>query len=782
MSQTQEYWRYKRAFEHLLEVAPEERAAYLAELGKKEPELSNALASRLARLENTAEQPSEQTSESDGATARPSIAGYILLAQAGSGGMGKVWLAHRQSDPEQKLALKQLHAEQPDAELLRRFAQERRALARLNHPHIASLVDAGLDDQGRPYLVTSWVDGERIDHWCQEHSASLRERVRLVRDIAAALSHAHSQMIVHRDLKPANVLVDRAGQVRVVDFGIAKLMDLAEGEQVSTALPIMTLRYAAPEQVSGTAIGPGCDLYALGVLLFELISGRSPYGDCSHPSALAHAIAQGEPLALEPSGALRGAHNQRDLNAIVLKLLRKRPQDRYGSAQELSLELDRWLLGAAVHARSDERGYLLRRWMRRWRFALAAAALLPALLGWHLWQLDQQLQQTALQRDRARAVADFFVQLFRQTGPGEAREGQISARTLLDRSVAQLSAPEAPFTAATRSLLQWVSARVYADLGMVREAEPLLAAAIAQLRQQTPVPVDELVEAYRTHAGVLYQLDRVEDSLASSEAAVELLEREQEIDSERYAGMLQNAGIAAASIDQNRADVLFQRALAVLERNQATMRRAYILLLLNLGGDQSAQFHHLEASRYYDRAMRALESLQPMDIDLQLSVQRAAFETRLELGPRAEQWPALQRELDTASAQAFAHYGQTHLESAFWHVLLGMAAAQSTNLTLAQREFAAAEAIGAQLFDDPEHDHRIRFALNVALARAALTLEPEKLAPQLDQLRANAPADYAEQIALLAGLLRCQKPADPAAQTRLLRWQRELPPFRRCAL
>ncbi len=775
MNTRSDYWRNKLAFEELLEVPPEARIAYLAQLAQAEPALSSALASRLANYATSVAQPEQLDIQTS-----PNIAGYTVIAATGSGGMGKVWLVHRASEPEQKLALKQLHAEQPDAELVRRFAQERRALARLNHPHIAALVDAGLDDQGRPYLVTSWVEGARIDHWCDRNQADIRERVRLVRDIAAALSHAHGQMIVHRDLKPANVLVDSNRQVRLVDFGIAKLMDLAEGEHVSTGLPIMTLRYAAPEQVSGAVIGPPCDLYALGVLLFELISGQSPYGDCNHPSALANAVANTEPPAPVLMSTLANVGNQRDLSAIVLKLLRKRPQDRYGSAQELTLELNRWLAGAPVDARSDERGYLLRRRLYRWRFGLAAAALLLGVLSWHLWRLDQQLQQTELQRDRARAVADFFVQLFRQSGPGEAREGDISARALLDRGVAELTKSDTNLSADTRSLLQWVSARVYADLGMVREAEPLLQRAIKQLQRQQPIPVDELIEAHRTYARVLYQLDRVKDSLASSLTAVDLLERAGETNSERYAGMLQNAAIAAAINDQNQANVLLERALAVLERNQDQMRHSYVLMLLNMGGEKAANLQHSEALTYYARATQAIQALQPMDVDLQLNLQRGALESRLELGPSAQEWPSVHAELKAASTKAFAHYGQDHLETAFWHVLAGMAAAQSERLFEAEHEFAAAESIGAKLFDESSHDHRRRFALNLALVRAARAPRAENTPAQFEHLLALDAPDYAPQIKLLRALAHCQALEPSQALDGLQRWQRKLSDLQSC--
>lgn len=710
-----DYWQLKRRFAELLDQAPAARAAHLAAIDAQTPRLAAALRQRLRLLQ------AGQEADDTVADRAPVVPGYVVQGLLGTGGMGRVWRAHRQHEPQQRLALKQLLPGPADPLQHERFARERAALARLNHPHIVALVDAGEDAAGQPFLVTPWVDGDRIDRWCEHHASPIRERVRLIRDIAGALAHAHSQLIVHRDLKPANVLVDRSGQVRLLDFGIARRLD-AGAESTATGLSLMTLRYAAPEQVSSAAIGPACDLYALGVLLYELLAGCSPYPETTHPAALTQAIATLDPpppslRANRPQEGLRGSAGT-DLDAIVLKLLRKQPQERYASAQELQNELDRWLAGAAVLARSGERGYLFRRWLRRWRWALGAAALGLSLLGAQLWQLDRALAATARERDRARAIADYFVQLFRQAGPGEAREGAISARTLLDRSVAQLDAKPAVGTDTNRGVLELVSGRVYADLGLIAPAEPLLAAAIERLEAQSPAPLDDLIDAYRHHAAVLYQLDRVPASLARSQAAIALLERRGEDDSERYAGMLQNAAIAAGTLgDASAAAALYTRALDILERQPEHARRAYILLLLNLGGEAASSNATTSALRYFERASAALPALAPPDTDLALSVQRALLGTRLDLDPSSDTRREVRAAIRTALPLALRHYGASHVETAFWHELAGIAALLDDDAVQALAHWQAAHAAAIPLFPDAQHAFRQRFAEQELLAR-----------------------------------------------------------------
>ena len=347
----------KDALQRLLDLAEDERAAALATLRVSDAALAIVMERRLALSDLPAAEPVQ-------APAPPRIARYAIHGELGQGGMGRVWRATRADAADrQQLAIKQVRADLADADALRRFEAERRILSRLDHPNIVPLLDAGTDADGRPFLVTALVKGEPINKYCRRHALDVSARLRLVREMVSALAHAHRQLIVHRDLKPANVLVDGEGRVRLLDFGIAKMLDGGD-EITADGQSLMTLRYAAPEQVRGAPLGVGADLYAVGVLLHELLAGRSPYPETRDPAALIHAIAHEEPAPLPPRD-MRGERLPRDLAAVVARLLRKRPEQRYPSAEALLDELDRLARGEAVQALRHQRGYRAQRWLRR---------------------------------------------------------------------------------------------------------------------------------------------------------------------------------------------------------------------------------------------------------------------------------------------------------------------------------------------------------------------------------------------------------------------------------
>lgn len=701
MAPPESYWQRRQAFESLLAQPESARDAWLQALAERDAGLAQAVRARWQRwLEADAAAPDD---------GMPQVAGYRVLGRLGAGGMGQVWSVERLHTPGQTLALKQLHPGENDPERQRRFALECHILGRLQHPWIVPLVDSGMDAAGRPYLVTPRIDGLTLDQWVCNSRPTLRERVRVLRDLARALAHAHGMLVIHRDLKPGNVLVDSGGQVRVLDFGIARLLDGSSA--VTTGQhSLMTLRYAAPEQVRGEPVGPGCDLYALGVLGYELVAGISPYQGHTQPAALTAAILQRDPPPPSHTpDAVQGA--DADVDAILLKLLRKAVADRYASALELAADLERWLAGQPVQARSEERGYLWRRWVRRHRWAMLVALMVPILLGLHVWRLDRQLAATARERDRATQVVEFFVQLFRQAPPGEAREGGVSARELLDRSVAQLQqAP--PAEAGSFAALLAASGRAYADLGLPEQAAPLLTQATQLLRDAGTSSLQARLTALRVLAGVRYQLDQVEDSLAATLEGLDAMSAAGEGASERRAGFLQNAAIAEFTLGRDAdARARLQEALGVLDTPELRATRTAVLLRQNLAaeaqglGDLAAAAAHLEA------ALSGAQALQPDDPDLRFSLQRARLEVRLQLGtpPMDDLGPWL--------APVRAHYGD-HLETALWLELAGLERLQAGDRAAAERHLQAAATMAAQLFSDPDHNYRMRFARALWLLRA----------------------------------------------------------------
>ncbi len=318
------------------------------------------------------------------------IGPYRLITELGAGGMGVVYLAQREDGFSRTVAVKVMRRGMDTDFFLSRFQQEREILGALDHPGIVRIVDAGSTDDGRPYLVMDFVDGVRIDTFCEP--LSLRERVALFTRVCAAVQHAHRNLIVHRDLKPGNILVTPDGQPKLLDFGIAKVLDQEENEATGATIPIMTRQYASPEQVRGQRINTASDVYALGLILYELLTGVRAYELKDMPAGDAERyiceIEPPEPSRQAPRAAalqLRG-----DLDRILLMALRKEPERRYHSVEALSADLERYLHGRPVSAQNDTWAYRASKFVQRNRATVAVGAMMTLLLaggvGSTLWQ------------------------------------------------------------------------------------------------------------------------------------------------------------------------------------------------------------------------------------------------------------------------------------------------------------------------------------------------------------------------------------------------------------
>jgi eukaryotic-like serine/threonine-protein kinase len=403
---------------------------------------------------------------------------WRLEREIGRGGMGAVWLAHRDDGAyEGRVAVKLMRAGVDGGDLARRFLAERQILAGLDHPNIARLIDAGRDADGAPFLALEYVEGEAITAWCDRLRLPVEARLRLFLQVCAAVAHAHQRLVVHRDLKPSNILVNAEGRVRLLDFGIAKLI-AQDGAATVTAHAVFTPEYAAPEQVRGELATTAVDVYALGVLLYELLSGRQPYQvDSGSPLGWQRAVLEQEPQrpsaaitrrtarAADPSAAAlagqRGLAPRRlrlqlrgDLDAIVLKALRKDPGARHESVQQLAHDVLAWLEGRPVSARRGSTSYRAWRWMARHALAASLVALaaisLLAGLGAALWQArearaqrDAAQAQRELAREeaqRAEATVKFLTDVFAQADPGNTEGAALTASEVLaaaEREVAR---------------------------------------------------------------------------------------------------------------------------------------------------------------------------------------------------------------------------------------------------------------------------------------------------------------------------------------------------------
>jgi eukaryotic-like serine/threonine-protein kinase len=450
---------------------------------------------------------------------------YRVEAKLGEGGMSTVYLAVRADDAyQQKVALKVLGYGADRSDLSARFRAERQILASLDHPGIARLLDGGTIDDGRPYLVMEYIEGAPLDQYCDRHRLGLDARVDLVRRVCAAVQYAHQNLVVHRDIKPSNILVDAGGVPRLLDFGIAKLLQGAAVpgtiEATMTGQQLMTPQYASPEQVEGGAITTATDVYSLGVLLYVLLTGQLPYRlpgtgsdalqravveqDPERPSsAVGRATPEGSPRpseraagegptqeALSAARGLRPPQLRRklrgDLDNIVLMALRKEPERRYASVGLLSEDLRRYREQLPVAAQSATLGYRARKFVRRHTVGVAAAALglamilgLAATMTVQAVRLARQRDEIRAERDKALEVRGFLEEVFAGSDPGEARGETVTARELLDKGAARVMAklenqPE------TQAALALVIGKVYLSLGLNDRALPLLQQSLAQ--------------------------------------------------------------------------------------------------------------------------------------------------------------------------------------------------------------------------------------------------------------------------------------------------------------
>src|SRR5688572_852312 len=437
----------------LFELEPPAREQRLQRLREEDPALADELQTLITLDEHHEDFLSEPLiAPLAGLRAGGEVGPYRLERLLGEGGMGQVWLAARADGLYQRrVALKLLRPGLADSNLRLRFSRERQILARLAHPHIARLLDAGISSDGLPYLALEYVEGEPITDYCRNHQLPLEPRLRMFHQICDAVSHAHANLIVHRDLKPSNILVTPSGDVRLLDFGIAKLLDSDAPmiEQTRTGVRAFTLHYAAPEQVRGEPVTTMTDVYALGVVLFELLTDTKPYRlkrqtDAEWEEAILAADPQRPSQTLlhrsEDSGAdVHGLRRQArmlagDLDNIVLKTLSKRPEQRYPSVEALALDLTRYEAGRPVQARPQSVGYRFGKYLRRHRWSLASGGLIAIVLSAALAIVAWQGRQAVAEAGRAQAMQDFMVGVF-ESARGTPEGQALDLRGLLDDSL-----------------------------------------------------------------------------------------------------------------------------------------------------------------------------------------------------------------------------------------------------------------------------------------------------------------------------------------------------------
>ncbi len=542
-----ELWpRLKELFAAALELPAAERATFAAQVAAGEPALGEPLAQLLA-ADGAAGSFLEQSLASlDPELARelaPAVAGlrigpYRVLGELGRGGMGAVYLAVRDDDTfEQQVAIKLIKRGMDSDEIVQRFVAERQILARLVHPHIARLLDGGTAADGRPYFVMEAIRGRPITRYAEEEGLGLDARLRLLLAVAAAVHFAHQNLVVHRDLKPANVLVTADGVPKLLDFGIAKLLEpwpelaatgLRTGGLTAPEARPRTPEYASPEQVAGGPVTTATDVYGLGLLLYELVSGVNPR---TAPGGFQASGAARQPslLAGERQGAVWARSLRGDLDTIAVKALAAEPARRYASVRDLAEDLERHLERRPIKARRATLAYRCGSFLRRHRLASAAAAtvaVLAAAATYQAIEAARQRDRAEGQRVRSAALSSFLIDVFQVADPSQSRGREVTVRELLDAGARRLTgspgaAPrwlptgseELAQAPENRADLLHAIGEVYENLGLFAEARTALEEALALRRGFPAGRADE--DTARTLI-LLAHLDRLEGQPAAA--------------------------------------------------------------------------------------------------------------------------------------------------------------------------------------------------------------------------------------------------------------------------
>jgi eukaryotic-like serine/threonine-protein kinase len=575
------------------------------------------------------------------------VGAYRVVREIGRGGMGVVYLAERADGQfEQRVALKLVRAGLHFGPYLHRFLRERRILARLQHPGIAGLLDGGVTQDGRPFLVMEYVEGVPLTSHCDRNALGIDARLRLFADACAAVQYAHRNLVVHRDLKPGNILVTAEGQVKLLDFGIARLLEpdlTEEGASTSTDLGLraMTPEYAAPEQVSGDSVTTATDVYALGAVLYELLSGRRPHRFPRRtveeiarvltaepprpPSARVddfeetHGGDNGTRPAPERIAAARATTTDRlrrqlrgDLDAIVLTALRREPERRYASVQALLDDIARHLSGLPVSARKDSIGYRMGRFVRRNRAAtLAGAVALGSLVlgvGATAWQARTALRQRdAALREADKAASAFMMKVFQLADPNLAHGKNLTVREALDSGRTWIERQFAGHPA-LHAEMAFQLGKVYYDLGLYMEAKDLWETALATRPVASGDPNDDLFVGLLSLAQVLTQTGPADSAEALARRALSMLGTWSDRDDRRYMATQVLDRLANTLRRQDRLDEAerhVREALRILPARYPDVANRRTVILTTLGHVLRAKGDAAQAEAVYREVLDA---------------------------------------------------------------------------------------------------------------------------------------------------------------------------------
>lgn len=536
------------------------------------------------------------------------IGPYKILEALGHGGMGNVYLAERSDGQfEQQVALKLLQTDFTSENQTLRFLSERQILATLNHENIARLLDGGVTEDGQPWFAMEYVEGQPIDEYCDNHQLTINERLSLFLNVCDAVQSAHGKLVVHRDLKPSNILVKEDGTVKLLDFGIAKVLDsnnefLNQADITKTGLLPLTPAYASPEQVCGNSMTTASDIYQLGIVLYELLTGCRPYEVSERPpSEVERIICEVQPT--RPSTAITEVlpeqkdtkkplqdisqdrqtkpgqlrkHLKGDLDTIILKMLRKEPERRYDSAEQLAYDIRHYLAGRPVKAHPDSVGYRAKKFIRRYKTGVAASTVIILLLisyavtiTWHSQRTQAALEQSQRETEKAEQVTHFLISLFEQANPYRQNElstvynDTLTTYELLNQGARRVR-KELSDQPVVQAKVMYKLGRIYRMLGHFDKAKPLLEDALTVQRNNPSTNALDLADNLHELARLLRNEGEIKRPTKLYHEALEIQRRHLGEEHADIAKNLYELGIIAArkgSFDQ--ADSLFKEGLAI---------------------------------------------------------------------------------------------------------------------------------------------------------------------------------------------------------------------------
>lgn len=536
--------------DHAISLKPEKRPGYLTEVCGEDVALRTEVLDLLKSIDKSEEfwlgwqdwneQQIQQffEEESKREELETNRAGpWNLLKLLGHGGMGKVFLAERGDGLyEQQAAVKILLRGLEYGDSLQRFEQERQILAKLDHPNIASLYDGGITEDGRPWLAMQYVDGIPITEWCKEQNCTLQERLNLFKKVCVAVRYAHTNLIVHRDLKPDNILVSKEGEVKILDFGIAKLIndELTESRRIETqtGFRVMSLDYAAPEQVVGESVTTATDVYALGLLLYEMLTDSYPFDlQKKNQRQIEQTIRNEDPL--KPSSVTDRWKNKLkgDLDAIILKALRKEPDQRYENAGQMLYDINRQQSHLPVHAQRDTFRYRTAKFYKRHRSAMFAGAAVFAgvcvLVLYYTTRIIEERNRAQEEAVKAQEISTFLEDLFNASDPFIAAEtgrpDTMEVRSFLTRGADRIQT-ELQDQPLVQARMLNVVGDVYYNLGLFDDALPLLDQS-RNIRMRTGSPL-ELAQVHESIARVQQSKGDLNGAENSYRTALELFKNE----------------------------------------------------------------------------------------------------------------------------------------------------------------------------------------------------------------------------------------------------------------